>query len=259
MASTVKSWLGDKSNTDDTEELLEEEMIEIGSDDEITPNIVIADQISWFTFILYFLGLKKRPDAVLTVMDESEENQTVWPERESNILSRLLFSWFSTILFVGFTQPLQHEHLWQMESSDSANYIRDKFLTNWDKDKPSLLKAFHHSFGWVFYSAAIPKVIYDLLGFVAPYLLGKIILFLGESEDSEDRHSMWYGVGLIGILILSYVIRTVLINIYFHINFRTGMHVCIFFFSKILYLYFIYSLFFFFLFIVKKCCCYFCL
>ena len=76
-----------------------------------------------------------------------------------------------------------------------------------------------------FYSAAIPKFIYDCLQFVGPWVLGLLITYLGE--DPEDpEHTAWYGIGLVSLLVVSYVVRTFLINIYFHINFRTGMHVC---------------------------------
>lgn len=222
MTSIGKKW--NKETTDDNEELLGEEMVDFGSPQSATVAFD-PDQISCFAFMLYFLGFKKRPEFIED--EQVEDNQNIWPEYRSNIISRLLFSWFGSLLLLGFTKPLQHHHLWKMCETDSAQYARDKFFTNWDKYNPSLLKALHHSFGWKFYAAAIPKVIYDCLQFVAPYLLGKIIEFLSEDPNSEESHSMWYGVGLVSCFIGAYVISTLLINIYFHINFRTGLHVSI--------------------------------
>lgn len=222
----AKNW--GKSDNPDNEGLLEEELVDFGSENPQQSfreaEVIDPDQISCFTFLLYFLGLKKRPEFIYEE-EEVVENETVWPEYRSNIFSRLVFSWFGSLLLLGFYKPLQHHHLWKMYATDSAQYIRDRFFTNWDKYNPSLLATLHHSFGWKFYAAAIPKVIYDCLQFVAPYLLGKIIEFLGEDPNSEDSHSIWYGLGIVAIFISAYVLSTLLINIYFHINFRTGLHV----------------------------------
>src|SRR3990167_6132478 len=198
---------------------------------EIAP--VSIDSLSFFSFLLYFFGLKSR--SKLRIEENvGGDNPEIWPEYRSNIVSRLLFSWFTKILFICFYRPLEHKDSWQMDPKDTTNYTASLFRKNWEKDTPSLLKALHHSFGWKLYSAAIPKFIYDILNFVGPVLLGLIIGFLNETREERN---IWYGLSLVFILFIAYVLQTLLINIYFHINFRVGMHVRISFFTifKIFY------------------------
>ena len=179
---------------------------------------------SLFTFILYFLGLKKME--IFEVQEKCEDNKEEWPEFKVNIFSRLTYSWFSNLLFTGYYQPLQHHHIWQMSEGDSAYQIRFAFNKNWKKYSPSLLKTLHHAFGWKFYAAAIPKFIYDNLNFTGPMLLGFIIDYL-----DDENAPYWHGLLLVAILTLSYITQTLLINIYFQIASRTGMHVSFHFYS----------------------------
>jgi len=177
-------------------------------------------KIPWWLFVFYFLGFKK--PLVADQAKNTHDNPEVWPEQSTNFLSRLTFSFFGSLLFAGFYRPLEHTDLWQLHTQDTSKACMDKFTKNWLKDRPSLLKALHHSFGWKFYSAVFPKFIYDCLQFADPVLLSLIISFLGEEGD--DRHSLWYGFGLVAILFFIYVTKTLLINQYFHIGFRTGIH-----------------------------------
>jgi ATP-binding cassette, subfamily C (CFTR/MRP), member 1 len=207
------------------EHLLEDFVVQDELEDE--ENIRPLPKLSWWWFVFYFLGFKKpsvRIDRDQVV--HTHDNPKVWPEQTSNIFSRLTFAFFGTLLFSGFYQPLDHEDLWQLHSQDTSQSCMRIFQTNWLKNKPSLLRTLHHSFGWKFYAAALPKFIYDCLQFADPVLLSMIIAFLGEPDD-ESRHSIWYGFGLIGAIFLVYVSKTLLINQYYHIGFRTGIHVSI--------------------------------
>ena len=169
---------------------------------------------------LQFMGCQKRPPFVVEYDDGMDDSTEVWPEVNANFISKLTFSWVGSLLYKGWQQPLQHRHIWQLAEKDSASSIHEKYALHWSKDQPSLLKALHHAFGLYFYAAAIPKLLYDILNFVGPLVLGWIITYLDSDDDP-----IWYGIMLAGVLLVTYAAKALLINQYFHIGFRTGMHV----------------------------------
>lgn len=211
----------------------QEELISVVVDDDASDGEVVQvveglDEVelqlkprdpSCLSTSLQFMGCQKRPPFVVEYDDGMDDNTEIWPEMEANFLSKLTFSWVGGLLYKGWLQPLQHRHIWKLAEKDSSNAIHGKYALNWSKDQPSLIKALHHSFGWHFYAAAIPKLIYDVLNFVGPLVLGWIIIYL----DSDDP--VWYGILLACILLVTYAAKALLINQYFHIGFRTGMHV----------------------------------
>ena len=214
MTKGEKGSINDDGVTGHMDSLLIEEL-----DQEIEP----AHQFHYsaLTFWLYFLGIKSKPNFEEYQSKHIPDNQEVWPEQQVNLISRLTYSWFTELLLLGYFQPLQHQHFWQMFKTDSANFTRLKFNQSWSKHYPSLLSALHHAFGWSLYFAALPKFIYDCLQFVGPVLLSAIINYLDDPEATY-----WYGLLLIFLLGLSNVVQTLLINIYFQITNRSGMHVC---------------------------------
>jgi ATP-binding cassette, subfamily C (CFTR/MRP), member 1 len=68
-------------------------------------------------------------------------SHTVIPERNASILSRLVFTWLSPLLSVGFTRPLEADDLWQLndlnKSKRNADLIEEHFYRGFEVPKAS--------------------------------------------------------------------------------------------------------------------------
>lgn len=58
--------------------------------------------------------------------------QRMCPEIESSFPSKLTFSWFSSLAWKGYRNPLEHDHLWHLNFEDSAQEVVPKFDKYWD-------------------------------------------------------------------------------------------------------------------------------
>lgn len=59
--------------------------------------------------------------------------QNPCPEQTSSFLSRLTFSWFDKLAWLGFRKPLEPTDLWSMNWADTSREIVPKFDRYWDK------------------------------------------------------------------------------------------------------------------------------
>ncbi|XP_022092710.1 multidrug resistance-associated protein 1-like [Acanthaster planci] len=57
------------------------------------------------------------------------------PEASASFLSRLTFSWFTSMVILGFKRALTTEDLWNLLDRDKARTVVPRFLKEWDKER----------------------------------------------------------------------------------------------------------------------------
>ncbi|XP_076819735.1 multidrug resistance-associated protein 1-like [Clavelina lepadiformis] len=174
------------------------------------------------------------------------------PESSSCFLSRLTFEWFSKMIMQGYKRPLVDSDLWDLNCVDKAERVSKRFLKIWNAEKaklkkqqqeaenvddidedeytdeeakqpdekkrmPSLLKALLKSFGPFFLISAFLEILIDILTFVSPQLLSGMINF------TKSNNPVWQGYSLAVLLFLNAMLRSIILQQYYHICFTVGM------------------------------------
>ncbi|KAL3103423.1 hypothetical protein niasHS_002609 [Heterodera schachtii] len=85
---------------------------------------------------------------------------------------------------------------------------------------PSIIWPLFLTFKWPSFGAAFCKITYDLLNFVAPFLLSKLIAF---TEDHSQP--LWRGIAIALSMLFVSLIQSMFLHQYFHVMFRLGMNV----------------------------------
>lgn len=120
-----------------------------------------------------------------------EEGFEFFPERRANIVSRILFSWMTPLMKLGFKRPLVDSDIWQLDEWDQAEVLYNDFQLCWEKEltksKPWLLRAIHRSNGLRFWLGGIFKIGNDASQFVGPVCLN---LLLASMENGDPT---WIG------------------------------------------------------------------
>ncbi|XP_077296379.1 multidrug resistance-associated protein 1-like [Arctopsyche grandis] len=158
----------------------------------------------------------------------SQSNRCI--EQESGFLSRIFYFWFSPLVRTGFARPLVNCDVWKLNPENSSCEVASLFDYYWRKSlhKPtqsrssgytrienensisqaSILPALWKSFGCNILYASMLKLIPDLLAFLSPFLLGRLISFVGSDEY------MWKGYLYATLLFLSSVIQSLMFSQY---------------------------------------------
>ncbi|CAK8671761.1 unnamed protein product [Clavelina lepadiformis] len=171
------------------------------------------------------------------------------PESSSCFLSRLTFEWFSKMIMQGYKRPLVDSDLWDLNCVDKAERVSKRFLKIWNAEKaklkkqqqkagnvpnntddevlikqpdekkrmPSLLKALLKSFGPFFLISTFLKILNDVLTFVSPQLLSGMINF------AKSNNPVWQGYSLAVLLFLTAIVKSIILQQYFHVCFTVGM------------------------------------
>uniref|UniRef100_A0AAR5P0Y0 ABC-type glutathione-S-conjugate transporter n=2 Tax=Dendroctonus ponderosae TaxID=77166 RepID=A0AAR5P0Y0_DENPD len=176
------------------------------------------------------------------------KKQNECPEDGAGFLSRMLFSWFDTLTWKGFKNPLEMKDLWDLNPADSAAEIVPIFEKHWQntlskskgvptqvraqlkgsgevdflpasKKEASVLPALLKSFGPMFLFGAMLKLMQDILMFVSPQLLGFIINFV------KNGGYAWHGPFFAVLMFLTATIQTLFLAQYFNRMFIVGMRI----------------------------------
>ncbi|CAH1406919.1 unnamed protein product [Nezara viridula] len=152
------------------------------------------------------------------------------PEDGAPYPSRLLLSWFDTMVYKGYKRPLVESDLWPMKYTDAATQIFNHFNRFWlaeqkkknkeadkssnirrgvngvdfveghnvpkPKKQASILFALCKAFGGPYLFAMFLQFIQILLQFVSPELLRRIINFVSSDEP------MWHGYFYAAMMLL---------------------------------------------------------
>jgi hypothetical protein len=166
---------------------------------------------------------------------ESDRNNTT-PEETSRMLSKLTFSWMSSLMKLGNEKILTMDDLWFLSNEDSAPLIslnfEDYLFRQLNSKNPSLVMAMIHTFGATFLVGAAFKVLQHMLQFTQPQLLKllvnreliKIFFAPSHAEGSPiDPIPYYKGYLLAALMFITAVTQTALLHQYFHTCFMLGM------------------------------------
>ncbi|KAH1009382.1 hypothetical protein HUJ04_001743 [Dendroctonus ponderosae] len=180
------------------------------------------------------------------------KKQNECPEDGAGFLSRMLFSWFDTLTWKGFKNPLEMKDLWDLNPADSAAEIVPIFEKHWQntlskskgvptqvraqlkgsgevdflpasKKEASVLPALLKSFGPMFLFGAMLKLMQDILMFVSPQLLGQFFRFI--INFVKNGGYAWHGPFFAVLMFLTATIQTLFLAQYFNRMFIVGMRI----------------------------------
>ncbi|GAA5854514.1 hypothetical protein JCM9279_000825 [Rhodotorula babjevae] len=184
------------------------------------------------------------------------------PRLRANIFQRLTFSWMTPMMKTGYRKFLTEEDLWALPPDDTARALGDRLEQAWqsrrdrlahkagaspalpgqeasyavapadgkqkkqgDKEKrPNLAGALVSAFGGPFFLAAVFKLGQDTLAFLQPWLLKRLLQFVG-SYNSPTGEPAFHGYALALGMFLCAITQTLLLHCYFSRVFETGMRV----------------------------------
>eukprot|EP00850_Spirogloea_muscicola_P009079 SM000050S17004 [mRNA] locus=s50:312640:321290:- [translate_table: standard] len=171
-------------------------------------------------------GAHSRDDvqAEYVSLPRSEGEEGWCPEEEASFISRVFFSYATSLIRLGNRKVLMIEDLWAVSKQDRAEVVAARFDEAWafeeKKDKPSLARALFRAFGKTFIFGGLVKLVYDVLQFSSPVILREILKYL------KQRHRPFStGAGLSLLLLLSSVVQSIFVHNYFQIVMRVGLHI----------------------------------
>ncbi|TNY24017.1 hypothetical protein DMC30DRAFT_371993 [Rhodotorula diobovata] len=184
------------------------------------------------------------------------------PRLRANIFQRLTFSWMTPMMKTGYRKFLTEEDLWALPPDDTARALGDRLEKAWqarrarvahkthqqpvipgqepafavtpadgkqkkrgEKEKrPNLAGALVSAYGGPFFLAAVFKLGQDTLAFLQPWLLKRLLQFVG-SYSSPDGEPAFHGYAIAIGMFCCAVTQTLLLHCYFSRVFETGMRV----------------------------------
>ncbi|KAF8985597.1 hypothetical protein BGZ46_003292 [Entomortierella lignicola] len=175
--------------------------------------------------ILIFLLETQRKDGGIRL---GENDYQKCPEDEANIFSIASFHWVTELMRKGYAKPLTFDDLWVLRSQDQSRNVSITFADAWEKElrekNPSLVRAISTAFGRPFYIAGIWKAVNDILGFLQPVLLREMLRFV-MSYRTDNPQPIYRGYTIACLMLACSVSQTTVLHQYFHLCFRTGMHI----------------------------------
>ncbi|KAF8928276.1 hypothetical protein BGZ58_009765 [Dissophora ornata] len=157
-----------------------------------------------------------------------EDDYQKCPEDEANIFSIASFHWVTSLMRKGYAKPLTFDDLWVLRKEDQSKNVSITFAEAWDKElkkeHPSLVRAISAAFGRPFYIAGVWKAANDILGFLQPVLLRQMLLFV-MSFKTDNPQPLYRGYTIACLMFVCSVSQTTVLHQYFHLCFRTGMHI----------------------------------
>jgi ATP-binding cassette, subfamily C (CFTR/MRP), member 1 len=109
---------------------------------------------------------------------------TLIPEANANILSRLTFWWIGNLMSLGYKRPLEKDDLYVLNDTRIAKNVVNNFQNSWEKEytrkdgkTPSILRAFNSSFGFKFWISGIYRLLNDMLLVTSPLVLQVYIFY----------------------------------------------------------------------------------
>ncbi|XP_064236113.1 multidrug resistance-associated protein 1-like isoform X3 [Aotus nancymaae] len=169
------------------------------------------------------------------------DEQKCSPEKSASFFSKVTYSWFSRVITLGYTRPLEREDLFELNESDSSYTVCPIFEKQWRKEvlrtqerqkvkasfhkeadttKPSLLYALWNTFKSVLIQVALFKVFADILSFTSPLIMKQMIIFCEHSSDFG-----WNGYGYAMALFVVVFSQTLILQQYQRFNMLTSAKV----------------------------------
>ncbi|KAF9914815.1 hypothetical protein BX616_007504, partial [Lobosporangium transversale] len=157
-----------------------------------------------------------------------DEDDQKCPEDEANIFSIASFHWVTGLMRKGYAKPLTFDDLWVLRKEDKSKNVSLTFSQVWENElkseNPSLVRAISKAFGKPFYVAGIWKAANDILGFLQPVLLREMLRFV-MSYKTDNPQPLYRGYTIACLMFACSITQTTVLHQYFHLCFRTGMHI----------------------------------
>ena len=174
------------------------------------------------------------------------------PETSSSFPSVITFSWFDSLAWTGYKRAIMEPDLWDLNPRDQSANVAPIFDRNWaprlqaanlqsradkkenksttqDSEKVeiqtgkkspreslSILVPLIKSFGWSFLGGSIIKAFHDVMVFISPMILKRIIAFSEPVCEGCLRSPVWQGVLYSVTLMLVSMVQTILLSTYFY-------------------------------------------
>ncbi|GAM21228.1 hypothetical protein SAMD00019534_044030 [Acytostelium subglobosum LB1] len=128
------------------------------------------------------------------------------PEENANIFTKLTWDWANSFVWFCFRNVLEHRHIWNLASYDTADNLTKRMTEQWEKEKikpkPSYQSAAVRAFGPYFTISWIYYAIYAASQFVGPELLKRMVSFVVRSRmgatDVDPNMGYYYAVAMFG-------------------------------------------------------------
>lgn len=136
-----------------------------------------------------------------------------FPEKRTNLCSRLFFCWLFPLLWRGYKHPLVSKDIWTLAEGDKTETVLKRFDRVWQKEllkpKPSLGKTVYTTFMCDIVIGGLVHVLAIVSNITVPMFITAFSLFF-DSLDSEHPWPMWYGYVLGGAFFLAQVLLSML-------------------------------------------------
>eukprot|EP00062_Callorhinchus_milii_P022853 gi/632981074/ref/XP_007907389.1/ PREDICTED: canalicular multispecific organic anion transporter 2 [Callorhinchus milii] len=215
----------------------------------------VSDRFRFATFYVYFALLLVQ--LILSSFSEPPPlfsklvtDPNPCPEDSAGFLSKITFWWFTGLARLGYRRPLEDKDLWSLSTDDTSEVIVPRLLKEWEQEianaerarscldmpagaaregeellsegpggpEPSLLRALCKTFGPYFLIGSAFKLCQDLLTFVNPQLLSKLLQFVKQKASP-----VWWGYMIAVLMFFSAVLQTLILHQHFQYCFITGM------------------------------------
>lgn len=173
------------------------------------------------------------------------------PETTSSFPSIITFSWFDTLAWTGYKRTILDADLWELNPRDQSATVSPIFDTNWGpklkaanltsrgkpdsgeveietgkkspKESLSIFLPLVKSFGMSFLLGSVLKFVHDIMVFIAPMLLKRIIAFSEPVCEGCTQSPIWQGILYAVALLLVALFQTVLLSTYFYKMYLIGI------------------------------------
>ena len=198
---------------------------------ELTSNPFSRAIYSWLDPILeigfrrvledYDLYELNHTDQARTIMSAFAKYWSKQLEKAKSVFPLFYFNIYLFIIYFYFINNYYHYCYYYY-------YLEERELTK--KRRPSVLKALVFSFGPRFMVAGVLKLFNDLLTFVGPYCLNRIVLYIQQSDPlvtppGTELMPTWEAYTWVAVMAISAVCLSIISQYYFFIGFRVGMKV----------------------------------
>jgi ATP-binding cassette, subfamily C (CFTR/MRP), member 1 len=182
-------------------------------------------------------GIKRSEYKVNGITNDHEGDPLIWkgennPYEKASWWNKLVFGWLSPLLELGNAKgQLDKEDLGILPFPDAESTVRVRqvFEASWETEvqngkandrDPSLVRALWFAFYSDFCKAGILKFVHDLLQFVGPQVLNRLIKFIRDAEAPLSR-----GLGLTAIVTLAQLFMSLCLRHYFFKCYRVGIRI----------------------------------
>ncbi|EQB51307.1 ABC transporter [Colletotrichum gloeosporioides Cg-14] len=152
-------------------------------------------------------------------------------EAGAGFFSRLLFTWVTPLMHVGYQRPLEQNDIWEVNPERSAEVLEVKFRDAFQRHTANgssrpLLRALLSTFKKEFVVGALCQLGSTVASTISPFLLKYLIAFATEAYNAAKNGSaapnIGYGVGLVIIITFLQIVMTLSINHFLYFGMTVG-------------------------------------